>query len=456
MESKNLDQRLQEEFEELHLQQPQRSRIVNFLNVVRQRDEATYEHSLRVGALGLDISKYMHLDPKVLFYAGTLHDLGKTLVDGDILRKTEGFNDADMKIIKKHPLDGYRFLKGLNDFTAEVVVRGHSHQKDSYPKYIPKPKVPFSDNTKLMINFYSRLLGLTDFYDALTHRTNDKFGKNLSSQEKKELFLLYNQDQRELIEKLVKEGIFQFLDPLIGGASSRYWEAASRIALSDGSDMEMKQKRISELGLPGLDLLVLCNKGNKQEIDEKSLETRDFITKYGSVVAWASSGLDKVDKPGVKSYEELDNIVKSLDREKDYKILAWSMIEGALDSYIGNAVSDGAGKLLIEFYKKPYFTDITALSRGKCESNLLSHLYVENFDDIIITPNNIPELDVNYLTNELSGLKGYFGFIKGIKKGERGIYFVQHEITNPFLDLLKGTDKYHFDLEKRVLSKYKH
>ncbi|PIZ05396.1 MAG: hypothetical protein COY57_07540, partial [Flavobacteriales bacterium CG_4_10_14_0_8_um_filter_32_5] len=77
--------------------------VKNYLNVLKAKDEATYEHSIRVGLLASRIGRHMHLDEKALFFAGTLHDIGKTLIDPETLQKTEGFDDKDMAEMKKHP-----------------------------------------------------------------------------------------------------------------------------------------------------------------------------------------------------------------------------------------------------------------------------------------------------------------------------------------------------------------
>jgi len=205
-----LENQLEGAFLNLNIAPEHRESITNHLNILKKKDETTYGHSIRVGLLSLKIGTYMSLDPKALFFAGTLHDIGKVLIDPEILKKTKGFGKKDMAEMKKHPEYAYKILRGVHEFSAEIAVRHHKYQEEGYPKKLPKPKISFSENTKLMIDFLGRILSLADFYDALTSRENDKFGekRKMSKQEAKKILLEKNRDQGYLIENLYKNRIF--------------------------------------------------------------------------------------------------------------------------------------------------------------------------------------------------------------------------------------------------------
>lgn len=213
-----LEEMLESAFVEFEVKDDHMQSVSGYLTVLKLKHQPTYEHSIRVGLLGARICRFLHLDPKVLLFAGTLHDIGKTLVRTELLQKTTGFTEQDMEEMRRHPEDSYRLLRGVHDFSAEVALRHHRHQENGYPKRLPKTKIPYSGNTKLMIEYYSRLLSLADFYDALTSRENDKFGekKKLSCEEAKAILLAKNQDQKHLIEQLYLNGIFgEDAEPLV-------------------------------------------------------------------------------------------------------------------------------------------------------------------------------------------------------------------------------------------------
>ena len=172
-----LENLVQKNFSELAIEQEYQDSIMTFLNLVKLKDIPTYTHSLRVGLKSRELADYMHLDPKAMFYAGLLHDVGKCAVDSDSLKKVEGFNEKDMKKMMEHPKAGYYMLKGIHDFSAEIILRHHWFQENGYPKRLPKSSIDYSKNTQEKIDHYAMMLSLVDFYDSMSTRKNDKFGE---------------------------------------------------------------------------------------------------------------------------------------------------------------------------------------------------------------------------------------------------------------------------------------
>ena len=200
---------LYQTFSRLNIGMPEQTSILLYLDIIKRRDPATYFHSLRVGILGSSMANHLSLNPKPLFYAGLLHDIGKALIDPHILRKTKGFNKKDFEEIKPHPLYGYFMLRDIHDFSAEILLRHHRFGHHPYPKKLPKSSAPYGKKTKKLIEKYARLLALADFYDALTTRKNDKFGKqHIRPGEIKNILIFYNRDVQGIIEELFRKGIF--------------------------------------------------------------------------------------------------------------------------------------------------------------------------------------------------------------------------------------------------------
>lgn len=207
-----LQEQLKTAFVELKVPQQEKATILAFLAPLRIKDPITYvhyEHSVRVGLLCKQIARFVHLDEKVLFYAGLMHDIGKCQVCLDTLGKTDVWTATDIVAIKEHVMDSYRFLRGRFDFSAEVVVLHHRFQEDAYPAELPAPLHPYSGKTKVLILMYGRMLALADVYDAL-HRSNSKFGAHrvLNGEEIKTKMMELNTDQRQLILDLYSAGVF--------------------------------------------------------------------------------------------------------------------------------------------------------------------------------------------------------------------------------------------------------
>jgi len=190
--------------------------ILAFLQPLKVKDQATYEHSLRVGWLASNLVEFMHLDPKVGFYSGLLHDVGKAMTRLPTLQKTDGWTPADAEEIKSHIIDGYRLLRDHFDFTAEVILWHHRFQPNRYPETFPEPLHEYSEGTRVMIPLFGRLLSLCDVFDAL-HRVNSRCdGVPLTGEKIKSLMLSHHSDQRVLIEEAYKRNIFT--TTIIGGS----------------------------------------------------------------------------------------------------------------------------------------------------------------------------------------------------------------------------------------------
>jgi len=213
--SKSLETRLEEAFKELGITENREKLVRANLESLKGKDKQTYRHSVRVGLLGIKVAKYTHEDPEMMFLAGVYHDSGKLLASPEILEKTNGFDEADMKEMKTHVVFGYRMLRGIEEIpnkVAEIIVRHHQYGEDPYPKSLPELGQEFSNAEMVEIGYLSRLLALIDFYDSAENRRNDKFSedgrpKKLSPKEVKEVLLAASPDKKILIESLYKEKI---------------------------------------------------------------------------------------------------------------------------------------------------------------------------------------------------------------------------------------------------------
>ena len=205
-----VDETLDKVFTFVGISIPHQGDIRVYLRVLRNQDEKTYEHSVRVGILASEIATWVNefgVSARILLWAGLLHDIGKSYVPAELLNKKEKFSDADRLAVEPHAMYGWEMLHGIHDYTAHIIVRHHQYGVHPYPAVLPP--LPDHGFPIEIINRAARILALADFYDALMNRNNDKNGSvQLSLQEKKTLFIENNKDQKELIEAL--EGILFF------------------------------------------------------------------------------------------------------------------------------------------------------------------------------------------------------------------------------------------------------
>jgi len=207
-----LETQLSQVFGELNVDPQNKRAIEIFLNPLRQKNPIThlhYEHCIRVALLARDIGKFIHLDEKALFFAGLLHDIGKSEIPVETLGKNGGWTNKDSQTLESHVINGYKAIKKKFPFTAEIIVRHHTFQKDGYPENLPPNLHNYDTETQTSILLHARMLALADVYDAL-HREDGKFGvkQKLSGIEIKDKMLELNSDKKELVEDLYRAKIF--------------------------------------------------------------------------------------------------------------------------------------------------------------------------------------------------------------------------------------------------------
>lgn len=190
----------------LRLEQDHIDQLKATLEIIRRHDEETYWHCRRVGDLAYHAGLVLGTEPRALFYAGVLHDFGKVLVPGEILRKTgTAFTDEDYERVKPHAFYGYLMLKGPYPFSAEILVRHHLFQRLPYPEDLPSLDVRFSEKEKSLIERCAHILALVDFYDAFTTREDREKDASLCVCDA--LSAEYG-DEREALDILFREDIF--------------------------------------------------------------------------------------------------------------------------------------------------------------------------------------------------------------------------------------------------------
>ena len=130
------------------------------------RDGYTHRHSERVAALTGQLAAEMGLsdaERQTAELSALLHDVGKIAVPDSILNKPGRLTAEEFTEMQKHPAHGARILRNIQSPTVDAVIPGvQSHHErwdgTGYPDHLKADAIPF----------LARLLGVADFYDALT------------------------------------------------------------------------------------------------------------------------------------------------------------------------------------------------------------------------------------------------------------------------------------------------
>jgi HD-GYP domain-containing protein (c-di-GMP phosphodiesterase class II) len=131
-------------------------------------DYYTYTHSVNVSVFGIALAhrlgQYSKEEIKTIGSGLIVHDVGKSLIDQRILNKRGPLNKHEWAVMKEHPDNGVKLLRGSGQVGEEalVIVRDHHEKIDGsgYPRGLRGDA----------IHMYARIASLADIFDALTTR----------------------------------------------------------------------------------------------------------------------------------------------------------------------------------------------------------------------------------------------------------------------------------------------
>lgn len=119
--------------------------------------ERVMEYSLKAGA-ALSISDE---EAQVLQYAGALHDVGKIIIDSNVLNKPGPLTTGEWEVMHTHPSVGAKLLKEIPylERAAELVLRHHErYDGTGYPDRLRGEAIPLG----------ARIIAAAEAFDAMT------------------------------------------------------------------------------------------------------------------------------------------------------------------------------------------------------------------------------------------------------------------------------------------------
>lgn len=134
------------------------------LSQLKESDDYTYQHSLRVSILATMIGKWLGYDDdhlKELATAGLMFDMGKMKIPEFILKK-ELITEDEYEVIKKHAQFGYSVLmktKGITNNMKYSALQHHERMDGSgYPMRLKSGQ----------IHEFAKIIMVCDIFDAMT------------------------------------------------------------------------------------------------------------------------------------------------------------------------------------------------------------------------------------------------------------------------------------------------
>lgn len=168
-----------------------------WLTKIKNQDDYTAEHCLRVGILAITFGKYLQLERaqlELLGLCGMLHDVGKMQIPNHILNKTTPLTQTEFDTIKQHTSLGYEYLSAHDDIAPEVQQAARNHHEHingkGYPRQISEAE----------LSLYDRMIAIVDSYDAMTSDRCYRLGMPASQA----VSILYNEQHQHYDSQLVQ------------------------------------------------------------------------------------------------------------------------------------------------------------------------------------------------------------------------------------------------------------
>jgi HD-GYP domain-containing protein (c-di-GMP phosphodiesterase class II) len=137
------------------------------LECLKHKDPSLPGHSHNVASLSSEIAvrlKLPYTEVKKLYFGGLLHDVGKSIIDKNILNKPGPLTVSEFEIIKNHPISSYNISERLLVNTPQledvpIMIKHHHERYDGkgYPDGLKGNEVPFG----------SYIIGISDAVDTM-------------------------------------------------------------------------------------------------------------------------------------------------------------------------------------------------------------------------------------------------------------------------------------------------
>lgn len=138
--------------------------VIISVDALKISDEYTFKHCVDVGAMSVIIAlklKESHKFLKDIALAGVLHDLGKSKIPLEILNKPTKLDAEEWKMMKMHPVYGYRMIEHIDGISSEIKKAVLEHHEN-----IDGTGYPIGLKGEAICRM-ARILTVADVYDAL-------------------------------------------------------------------------------------------------------------------------------------------------------------------------------------------------------------------------------------------------------------------------------------------------
>jgi putative nucleotidyltransferase with HDIG domain len=140
--------------------------LTAMLQTLSLRDKMTARHCAAVARYTRELAREHGCDEHeqdLAHTAGLLHDIGKFIFPDRILLADRKLDDEDWEIVKRHPAQGAKVVRGVDGYgpVADIILAHHEKiDGKGYPNGLKGDDIPL----------ISRMISVADTYDVMTAR----------------------------------------------------------------------------------------------------------------------------------------------------------------------------------------------------------------------------------------------------------------------------------------------
>ena len=171
-----------------------------FAQIVDYKSSVTKSHSLGVADKCYKMAKYYNFDDDKairLYFAGAFHDIGKLIINNDILEKPSSLNEKEFEKIKDHAKATEVILSQIEGIEDIAKWASHHHERldgTGYPYGYKKEDLSFEERLLACVDVYQALTEKRSYKDKIVHHESIKIMKEMAIQGKLDMDIINDID----------------------------------------------------------------------------------------------------------------------------------------------------------------------------------------------------------------------------------------------------------------------
>ena len=161
-----------------------------FANIVDYKSSVTKKHSLGVADKCYKMAKYYGFDDDKairFYFAGAFHDIGKLIINNDILEKPGSLTKEEFERIKNHAKATEMILSsisGLEDITRWASRHHEKLDGTGYTSNVSSSDLSFEDRLLACIDIYQALVEKRSYKDDFKHHDSIEIMRGMARDNK--------------------------------------------------------------------------------------------------------------------------------------------------------------------------------------------------------------------------------------------------------------------------------